>query len=210
MTTIATVHWDGVYGAAAPEEMSWFEAEPRSFELIDAAAPSRDAAIIDVGGGTSALAARLIEAGYHDVTVSDVSGAALAEHRRRSGDAGERITYIEGDLRETGFGRRFDLWHDRAVLHFMVEAADRDAYVERLKRSLAPTGEAIIATFGPEGPTSCSGLPTARYSGDELAHVFSPEFLLRSAELHTHRTPAGDEQQFLYAHLRRLPSAPLG
>jgi SAM-dependent methyltransferase len=199
----ARTHWERIYEEKAPEALSWYQPVPNtSLELIEKARVARDAAILDVGGGASSLAGRLLDAGYTDVTVADISSAALDRARAALGPDADRVTWVEADVRDHDFGRRFDLWHDRAVLHFMVEPADRDGYLEVLRRTLRLGGHLILATFGPEGPTRCSGLPVSRYGAPALAEVL-PEFELLSSRIEVHHTPSGTPQQFLYAHLRR-------
>jgi ubiquinone/menaquinone biosynthesis C-methylase UbiE len=201
----AQAHWERIYTENAPVEVSWYEAVPRaSLELIEEANIARDAAILDVGGGASGLAGQLLDAGYTDITVADISAAALGRARSELGERADRVTWVGADVRDHDFGRGFELWHDRAVLHFMVEDADRGGYLDTLRRTLHQSGHLIVATFGPEGPTRCSGLPVNRYSGASLAELL-PEFELVSSRLELHHTPAGTPQQFLYAHLRRAP-----
>lgn len=171
--------------------------------LIDEAGLSPDAAILDVGGGMSKLASELLRRGYDDVTVADISGEALRRAKADLGKAANRVSWVEADVRSHDFGRRFDLWHDRAVFHFMVEPADRQGYLASLDRSLNPGCDLILATFGPEGPTECSGLPVRRYDAESLQATLGANFELISSRLIEHRTPAGRAQQFLYAHLRR-------
>ncbi|MGE5408701.1 MAG: class I SAM-dependent methyltransferase, partial [Syntrophothermus sp.] len=184
--------------------LSWTEPAPTtSLELIAEAAIPLDAAIIDVGGGASMLAGELLLAGYADVTVADISAAALARARSELGEAGGRVRWIETDVRRADFGRAFALWHDRAVFHFMVSEEDRRAYLRTLGRSLAPGGHLVLATFGPEGPSECSGLPVRRYDAAAIAGLLGEEYELVSARLHEHRTPRGAAQQFVYAHLER-------
>jgi SAM-dependent methyltransferase len=200
----ARAHWEHVYAEKDPRAVSWYEPSPdRSLALIEEARLGPDAAIIDVGGGASGLAGALLEAGFTDVTVADISPAALERARAGLGDAARRVHWIEADVRDHDFGRRCDLWHDRAAFHFMVDAGDRDAYVWTLRRALRPGGHLIVATFGPEGPTRCSGLPVARYGAEELAGALGEDFRPVSASLHEHRTPGGAVQPFLYAHLSR-------
>jgi SAM-dependent methyltransferase len=201
----AQAHWQRIYEENAPDEVSWYEAVPRaSLELIEEAELTRNAAILDVGGGASMLAGQLLDAGYTDITVADISGGALDRARSALGEAADRVTWIEADVRDHDFGRSVDLWHDRAVFHFMVEDADRSGYLGTLRRALRPGGHLIVATFGPEGPTRCSGLPVSRYSEPALAGLL-PDFELVSSRLALHHTPSGTPQQFLYAHLRRAP-----
>jgi SAM-dependent methyltransferase len=195
-------HWERVYAKRTPEAMSWFEPTPSSsLAMIDALRLPSTAPILDAGGGASHLAAGLLDRGYTEITVVDISGEAL-ERARRGLPNPDRVTWIVADLRTHSFGRRFALWHDRALFHFMVDAADRQAYLTTLRRSLTAPGDVILATFGPEGPTSCSGLPTARYDADTLAAAFGDRSHLVSSHLEEHRTPSGASQQFLFAHLR--------
>jgi SAM-dependent methyltransferase len=201
-------HWQGVYAERSHDEVSWFEPLPaQSLELIEDAGIAAEAPIIDVGGGASRLAAELVGRGYRDVTVADISAPALEQAREVAGPAAGSITYLEADV-TAGLERTYALWHDRAVFHFMVEPGRREAYLRTLGRSLEPGGTLILATFGPEGPTSCSGLPTARYGAGELAAVLGEEFELLEDTLLTHPTPSGNEQQFLYARFRRRPGRP--
>ena len=168
--------------------------------MIEEAGLTRDAAILDVGGGASSLAAELADRGYRDITVVDISESAL-----RKGPAGDRpaVRKVVADVRTHDFGRVFDLWHDRAFMHFLVTEEDQAAYLESLERALGPGGHVVIATFGPDGPQRCSGLPVKRYGADELASRLGREFALVSSRTIEHRTPSGGAQQFLYAHFRR-------
>jgi SAM-dependent methyltransferase len=203
----AAEHWSRVWTSKEPTEFSWFEAEPRtSVEMVAALGLPADAPILDVGGGASALARELVSLGFSDVSVADISGQALEKARAAVGPKSDRITWIEADVRSHDFGRRFRLWHDRAVFHFMTEPSDREAYLEALGRSLEPGGHLIIATFGPDGPSRCSGLPVQRYGAPELADVLAPLARLVSSRLEEHVTPAGSSQQFLYAHLEAAPA----
>ena len=197
-------HWKRTYAERRIGELSWTESVPAmSLELIAQAGLASDAAIIDVGGGASRLAAELLGLGHSDVTVADISAKALDLAKADLGEDADRVTWVEADVRFHDFGRRFDLWHDRAVFHFMVDAADRDRYLAVLSRSLRPGGHLILATFGPDGPTECSGLPVARYRAEEISSVLGEDYELLSSQLIEHRTPSGRTQQFTYAHLRR-------
>ena len=205
MTASATQeHWEAVYGAKEPNEVSWYEASPRaSLEMIDSLGLSRDAPIVDVGGGASRLAAELSERGFEDITVVDVSAAALRIARSDRGKGTADVDWIVADIRSHDLGRRFALWHDRAVFHFMVSDADRRAYVETAARSVEPGGDLIIATFGPQGPTTCSNLPVARYDAARLGVALGHDFEVRDTRIVDHRTPSGRTQQLMYAHVRR-------
>jgi SAM-dependent methyltransferase len=196
-------HWEDVYSTREINGVSWFEASATtSLRLIAAAAVGADASIIDVGGGASPLAGELLAAGYRDLTVLDISEAALQRSAAQLGDRASAVEWIAADVCHFEPGRRFDLWHDRAVFHFMVSEADRAAYASSLRRGLKPGGEAILATFGPNGPTRCSGLPIHRYSLDELASELGPGFEPLASKLQIHTTPSGREQQFLWARFR--------
>lgn len=197
-------HWQDVYSQREPEQVSWYEPAPAtSLEWIEKAGLPADAAILDAGGGTSALAGALVRGGYRDVTVADISAAAIKRAKAALGETAERITWIVADLRSHVFDRRYDLWHDRAVFHFMAGEEDRDGYLGVMRAAIKPAGHLILATFGPEGPTECSGLPTSRYGAEELADLLGDGFRLLDSQLVEHRTPSGSTQQLLFAHLRR-------
>jgi SAM-dependent methyltransferase len=197
-------HWQDVYGRREPAQVSWFEPVPAtSLAWITKANLPADAAILDAGGGVSTLAGELVGRGYGDVTVADISTSAIERAKTELGGVGERITWIQADLRSHGFDRRYDLWHDRAVFHFMVDDGDRDGYLAVLHSAIRPGGHLILATFGPEGPTECSNLPVQRYSAEQLSDLLAVDFKLIDSQLTTHRTPSDLRQQFLYAHFRR-------
>ena len=197
-------HWESVYRRTALDRVSWYQADPEpSLRLIRQAIPV-DAALIDVGGGASMLPDSLLSVGYHRITVLDLSSAALAAARTRLGRRAARVTWVEGDVLETTFPHGgFDLWHDRAVFHFLTNAPDRLRYVDQLRRALAPDGHVVIATFAPDGPTHCSGLEVARYSPEELHAELGPEFRIVSSLRHEHHTPGGQTQAFTYCLFRR-------
>lgn len=199
-------HWQQVYAERNAEEMSWTEEMPAaSLALIEEAALPLDAAILDLGGGASRLAGELLQRGYSDVTVADISTEALERAKADLGNGAAGVTWIEADVRDHDFGRRFDLWHDRAVFHFMIAPAEQSGYLAVLNRTLRPDGHLIIATFSPEGPSECSGLPVKRYDAAAIANTFGSDFNLVSSRLKDHRTPSGAVQPFTYAHLQRIP-----
>ncbi len=200
-------HWNQVYATKGADQVSWFEAVPRSsLAMIESLGLPLDAPVVDVGGGASGLAEELLSRGHSDITVLDISSEAL-ERARDGFPEADRVTWIVADVRDHDFGRRFALWHDRAVFHFMVSAEDRSAYLATLQRSLAPGGHAIFATFGPQGPDRCSGLPVARYSAETLAATMGDSAELDSWHTENHRTPSGATQQFLFAQLLAGPTA---
>jgi trans-aconitate methyltransferase len=200
MTQAEQEHWQQVYATKAVDQVSWFEPVPgSSLQMIEQLALPADAAIIDVGGGASRLARELVARGHSDLTVCDISAESQEKARKDFPDA-DQVTWIEADVRDHDFGRRFAVWHDRAVFHFMVSAVDRNAYLATLHGSLPPGGHLILATFGPEGPGRCSGLPVHRYSAEELASAVGEIAELESAHTEDHVTPSGSIQQFLFAH----------
>ena len=199
-------HWEKVYTTKAPDNVSWFQAHAElSMRLIRESCPQRDAAIIDVGGGASTLVDDLLDDGYPNVTVLDLSGAALAESRRRLGERGDTVQWMEADVTRAEFEpHSFDVWHDRAVFHFLTSEADRIAYVRQVLRAVKPGGHVIMATFGSDGPTQCSGLPVMRYAPDELHAEFGDAFTLLAHEEQLHHTPFGTDQQFIYCMCRKM------
>ena len=204
----AKTHWEAVYAQRAPDSVSWFQPHAEhSLELIARAGLTRDAAIIDVGGGASTLADDLLARGYHDLTVLDLSAAALHAAQARLGDDARRVSWVEADITAVDLPRqRYDLWHDRAVFHFLTDAAQRHAYVERVLQSVKPGGHVIVATFAEDGPDRCSGLPVIRYGADTLHAEFGAPFELLEHSRETHHTPGGAVQQFVYCYCRRSAS----
>jgi ubiquinone/menaquinone biosynthesis C-methylase UbiE len=197
-------HWERIYADKRPAEVSWYEAVPRaSLAAIESVELSLDAPILDIGGGSSRLASELLRRGHTDITVADISANALERAREGFADA-DRVDWVVADVRDHYFGRRFAVWHDRAVFHFMVSQEDRDGYLATLERSLQLEGHAVIATFGPQGPTRCSGLPVQRYGPEELVAALGDRFQLLSCHLEEHRTPRGETQQYLYSQLAAL------
>lgn len=192
-------HWETVYRDKTAEEVSWFQPSPElSLTLIDAAGVPRQAPLIDIGGGASRLVDRLLEAGYSNVSVLDISAAALEQSRTRLGVAADAVCWLQADITRAELPARYRLWHDRAVFHFLVDAQARAAYLERLERHLEPGGQAIIATFSPDGPERCSGLPVQRYSAQSLSQTLGERFRLIESREELHTTPAGVVQAFVY------------
>jgi SAM-dependent methyltransferase len=204
MTNLKASHWDSVYRARTATEVSWYEARPeKSMELIRSTAISTDDPIVDVGAGASLLVDELLNAGYRDLTVLDISATALERMRERLGARGSSLSLVREDVTVFQPNRLYALWHDRAVFHFMVQKEDRELYVETLRRALRPAGHVVMATFGPEGPERCSGLSTARYDAVSLAAELGPDFQLVDSVVVVHRTPWNTPQQFLYCHWQR-------
>ncbi len=194
------LHWERVYEGKEPTEVSWYQPVPeKSLELIHSAARSTSDSIIDVGGGASSLVDRLLDVGYEDVSVLDISGKALQQSVARLGDLAARVRWIEADITDFNPSRSYAVWHDRAVFHFLTEETDRQRYIAAMKAALRAEGHFLLATFGPEGPLRCSGLDIRRYSVEMLRQLLGDDFVLQSEEIDEHRTPAGATQQFLYS-----------
>ena len=199
-------HWEDVYRTQQETEVSWFQASPTvSFRLITQLDLPPSARILDVGGGASRLIDLLLDAGYHQPGVLDIAESALDQARERLGPRADLVEWIVADVTEYQAAHRWDLWHDRAVFHFLTTEHDRAAYRRTLARSVAPNGWAVVETFGPEGPEQCSGLPVVRYEPDTLALALGPEYRLDHSELNEHVTPSGTRQQFLNARFVRVP-----
>lgn len=198
-------HWETIYRTKDVHEVSWFQAEARrSLDLITRVCPDRSAPIIDVGAGASVLVDNLVAAGYQDLSVLDVSDVALTISRDRLGEDSSKVKWMRADVLRAQFAPgAYTVWHDRAVFHFLTDAADRDAYVEQVRRAVKPGGYVLVATFAEDGPDHCSGLPVVRYSAEGLHSEFGIDFRLVKSEHEDHRTPSGKEQSFLYCLCRR-------
>jgi SAM-dependent methyltransferase len=198
----ARQHWQRIYGTKAPDQVSWFRAHlETSLALIERAAGDRSASIIDVGGGASTLVDDLVLRGYHKITVLDISEAALEVAQLRLGKASERVQWLSADVTKAKLPpNTYDVWHDRAVFHFLTSADERVAYVQAVARAVKPGGHVIVSTFGPEGPTKCSGLDVIRYDAESLHEEFGPRFRLVESSKELHETPFGTTQQFLYCY----------
>ena len=200
---MASDHWDRVWGDRDPDDVTWYQAEPKvSLRLIQSAT-TPDGGIIDIGGGASRLVDHLIDHGYGDITVLDIAPAALQAARARLGLRGEGVNWIAADATRAEFGRTFDLWHDRAVFHFLTDADDRRRYLATLDAAIPVDGHVVLATFGPDGPEWCSGLPVRRYTTELMQNTLGDNFELIDHEIEQHVAPSGAVQQFLYGMFRR-------
>jgi 2-polyprenyl-3-methyl-5-hydroxy-6-metoxy-1,4-benzoquinol methylase len=200
----AKTHWEKVYTTRAPEKVSWYRAHlETSLALIERAVHARSAAIIDVGGGESTLVDDLLLRGYKDLTILDVSQTAIDVTKKRLGSVADRISWLVADIAEIKLQlSAYDLWHDRAVFHFLTTTAQRVAYIRQVASAVKPGGHVIVSTFGPEGPTRCSGLHVMRYDADALHGEFGERFRLVESSKELHDTPFGTTQQFLYCYCR--------
>lgn len=193
-------HWDKVYKTKAPDAVSWYrEHLDTSIELIRQASLGLTQDIIDVGGGESTLVDDLLRLGYSNISILDISEKALDVAQERLADKAKRVRWIAADITEVELPiKKYDVWHDRAVFHFLTEPEQREAYVRQVVRSVKNGGTVIMATFGPDGPDSCSGLPTVKYDSDSLHDEFGARFKLVVSLTEEHKTPLGTTQQFLY------------
>lgn len=197
-------HWERVYSTKAVEAVSWYQPHAeRSLALIRGTGVPDTASIIDVGGGASTLVDDLLADGYASLTVLDLSSTALEAARRRLGTRADAVRWLEGDVTTVQFPEHaFDVWHDRAVFHFLTGEEERRAYVANVLRSVKPFGHVIVATFADDGPTQCSGLPVVRYTAEGLHAQFGEAFSLLKQEREAHHTPFGTVQKFIYCHFR--------
>jgi len=198
-------HWEEVYETKAADEVSWFqEHSETSLALIQGTGVSKSASIIDVGGGASTLVDDLLADGFQNITVLDISAAALHVAQERLGSRAASVAWLDADITAVTLPEQhFDVWHDRAVFHFLTQAGDRHKYVDAVYRSVRPGGHVIVATFAPNGPLRCSGLDVVRYSPNTLHREFGNAFELVSHRRETHETPFGTEQQFVYCYCRK-------
>jgi len=201
-------HWEKLYTTKAATEVSWFQEHAQlSLKLIREAAIPTSASIIDVGGGASTLVDDLLAHGYEHVTVLDLSGAALAAAKARLGSRASQVQWVEADVLEAELpAHAYDVWHDRAVFHFLTTEEERQAYVRKVLLAVKLGGLVIAATFAEDGPTRCSGLPVMRYSAEELHAEFGAPFQLLGHERESHHTPGGNEQKFVYCFCRKVVS----
>jgi ubiquinone/menaquinone biosynthesis C-methylase UbiE len=197
-------HWEKVYGKNAPNAVSWYRPHlETSLALIARTAVGTSASIIDVGGGESTLVDDLLLRGYKDITVLDVSPTAIEVTKRRLGPTSEQVHWLIADVTETNLEPGvYDLWHDRAVFHFLTVQERRIAYVRQVTRVVKPGGHVIVGCFGPQGPKKCSGLEVMRYDAESLHGEFGAHFRLVESSQEQHRTPLGTAQQFLYCYCR--------
>lgn len=196
------LHWRDVWSRRKHSEVSWFQEQPKiSLDLIAHCGLSTHDPVIDVGGGASNLAATLVARGHADVTVLDIAPEALAAARQETGPEAWHIAWIAADVLTWRPQRRYVLWHDRAVFHFLTEACDRARYGAALESAIAPGGHAIIGTFAPDGPEKCSGLPVQRHDAASLMASLGPRFVLEETCRHEHQTPSGAVQHFCWSRV---------
>lgn len=197
-------HWEHVYSTKPTTGVSWFqEHAEQSLRLIENTGAPSSSAIIDVGGGASTLVDDLMAKGYSSLAVLDLSSAALKAAQSRLGAAANRVQWVEGDITSIQLPRHaYEVWHDRAVFHFLTTPEQRHSYVQAVLRAVKPGGHVIVSTFAEDGPLQCSGLPVMRYSGEQLHAEFGYPFELLKHEKEEHRTPSGNTQNFVYCYCR--------
>lgn len=198
-------HWENVYQSKRFDAVSWYTPHlAESLRLIQQLCPDKTAAIVDIGGGESTLVDDLLRWHYLDLSVLDISATAIEFTKQRLGSNASQVSWHVGDITQYNFTpKQFDLWHDRAVFHFLTDPSARRNYVELVRRSVKPGGYVLMATFGPDGPLQCSGLDVVRYADNQLHHEFGEGFELIGSEINHHSTPMGTDQQFLYCWCRR-------
>lgn len=197
-------HWERLHAEKNPAEVSWYQLHPEySLSLIGDTGIGTTASIIDVGGGASTLVDHLLTTGYRDITILDIARTAIEQTQQRLADHSQRVTWVESDVTSYTPGQRFDIWHDRAVFHFLTLEDDRNRYLEVLDKALKPDGQVIIATFSESGPSQCSGLEVVRYSPTTLSHALGSGFRLVETLTEEHHTPNGGLQQFVYCRFCR-------
>lgn len=198
-------HWEHIYHTKDTAQVSWYQLHPRlSLQYIQNTGVDKTAQIIDVGGGASTLVDHLLEDGFQHVTVLDISTAALEVAQQRLGPRAESVTWLEADITQTALPlHHYDVWHDRAVFHFLTEREDRQRYINAVNEAVKPGGHVIVATFASDGPEKCSGLQVARYDPLSLHDEFGPGFELLDSTREEHQTPFGTEQKFIYCYCRR-------
>jgi len=202
-------HWEHIYSDKEPTQVSWFQQYPEnSLNLIKATGVEKSARIIDIGGGASTLVDFLLAAGYQNISVLDIAHSAIAQAKDRLGRSkikwADKINWIEQDITKFIVKQPFDVWHDRAVFHFLTDADDRKSYLKIMADALAPGAHAIIATFNLDGPEKCSGLDIVQYSPETLSAIFSECFLLIETSTEQHVTPSGAQQSFVYCRFVRV------
>ena len=197
-------HWEDVYRDTATEELGWYQAHPTlSLNLIQATGVQKTGSLINVGGGDSTLVDHLLDQDFNHITVLDISGVALERAKARLGDRADLVTWIEADITDFRSSRTYDVWHDRAVFHFLTEAEDREKYCETMNRAVSAKGHVIMATFGYEAPPTCSGLPVVRYSPEFLTLAIGNNFVCIESFEELHMTPGGNKQPFIYCRFTR-------
>lgn len=200
-------HWENIYKTKSLEEVSWYQAIPQtSLDFVEGYNLSKKAKIIDIGGGDSFFVDSLLKKGYQDITVLDISESAIERAKKRLGDKSHKIKWIVADISAVQLPEKYDLWHDRAVLHFLTARKDIENYLQITQESIKNKGTLLIATFSEEGPTKCSGIEIKQYSEDKMIEVFEKFFVKEKCFKVDHTTPSGKNQNFLFCSFRKIIS----
>jgi len=199
-------HWETIYETKSPREVSWYQEHPnKSLQFFKDIGAGVDAQVIDAGGGASTLADHLLQEGYRQITILDVSARALERAKQRLGERAKNVRWIEGDVTQVNLEPfSYDIWHDRAAFHFLTQAGDRERYVRTLEKSLKPGGHLRLSTFATDGPPRCSGLDVIRYSAEGLERELGEKFRLIKSVDDIHRTPFDTQQNFIYCHFQKV------
>jgi SAM-dependent methyltransferase len=198
-------HWEGIYSHTPQDKVGWYQEKPAmSLSLIEKCGLEPTANILDVGGGASNLVDHLIDLQYEHITVFDLSSAGLEKSKERLGENAAKVDWIVGDITDFDFKQTFDLWHDRAVFHFLTEKSDRDKYIANLRKALKPGGRLIMGAFCLEGPEKCSGLKVERYSDETLGETLGPDFAMIESQFVTHTTPFDTTQEYVFCLFKRV------
>lgn len=198
------VHWENIYNTKNLTQVGWYQEKPIvSLDFLSSAHLSKNSKIIDVGGGESRFVDYLLEMGFEDITVLDISESALLKVQQRLGDDAQKVKWIISDITEFQPSESYDFWHDRAAFHFLVDADDINNYVSLVQKALRPSGQMVIGTFSTDGPHKCSGIPIHQYSEDTLSAVFQDDFFKIKALYIDHITPSGQLQNFIFCHFKK-------
>jgi SAM-dependent methyltransferase len=200
-------HWERVYGTTDPTKVGWYQEHPElCLKLIASVGLGKESPILDVGGGASLLVDELLDLGYENLTVLDISITALEHAKSRLGERAHLVTWVDADITQLPPTNQFDLWHDRAVFHFLTDTRDRRKYVKALSQALSAGGHLVIGAFALNAPPRCSGLPVVRYSEQSLSETLGESFELREVANETHVTPSGKQQEYLFLRFSKRPS----
>ncbi len=198
-------HWESIYSQKRSSEVSWYQQHPEySLSLIESSGVDKSVQIIDIGGGASTLVDCLLATGFRNISVLDIADSAISQAKTRLAQQAEKIKWIVQDITSFKTDQLYELWHDRAVFHFLTNADDRSSYLKTISRALKPGAHVIIATFNLNGPEKCSGLDVVRYSPETLSQTFGDGFLLHETKTEKHQTPSGAWQSFVYCHFIKV------
>ncbi len=196
-------HWENIYNTKNLTQVGWYQEKPIiSLDFLSSAHLSKNSKIIDVGGGESRFVDYLLDGGYKDITVLDISESAIIKAQQRLGDDAQKVKWIISDITEFQPSEKYDFWHDRAAFHFLIDAHDVKKYVSLVQKAITPCGQVVVGTFSTDGPSKCSGIPIHQYTEDTLNTIFQDDFEKINSFYHDHITPSGQLQNFIFCHFR--------